>query len=297
MSIDRRSLATLLLSTAVVAGAPRLARAAAPAPDGGALPDAFAAIERDSGGARLGVAVIDTADNRMVGYHQDERFPLLSSFKLLAGAAVLAKVDAGQDRLDRRVRYEASALITYSPVTEKHVANGMTLGGICEAAITFSDNTAGNLALTAIGGPAGLTAFLRGMGDPVTRLDRWEPELNVVGPGEERDTTTPAAMAQDVAKLIAGTVLTAESRAELADWLFSSKTGNARLRAGFPAGWRAGDKTGTAKGTANDVAVVWPPGRAPIVVAAYLKDSSRLPAENDPLFAAIGRAVAAHVGG
>ncbi|MDQ0509195.1 class A beta-lactamase [Ancylobacter amanitiformis] len=302
MPIDRRRFALSLLSTVTVAAAalaPRPACAAAPAPaPRDALLDAFAAIEREAGGARLGVAVIDTASrDAAIGYHAQERFPLLSSFKLLAGAAVLAKVDAGQDRLDRRVTYDAASLVPYSPETSKHVAEGMTLDAICAAAIALSDNTAGNLQLHAIGGPPGLTAFLRGLGDPVTRLDRWEPELNAVGPGEERDTTTPAAMAQDVARLIAGEALSPASRERLAAWLVASTTGGKRLRAGFPAQWRMGDKTGTTKGSANDVAIIWPPDRAPIVIAAYLKGSPRGLAENDPLFAAIGQAVASYVKG
>ena len=234
----------------------------------------FARIEGQSGG-RLGVAVLDTRDGALTGNRAGERFPMCSTFKLLAGAAVLARVDAGKEQLDRRIRYDAKHIVTYSPVTEKHVGDGMTLAELCEAAVTLSDNTAGNLLLANIGGPEGLTAFTRTLGDTVTRLDRIETELNEALPGDPRDTTTPAAMAADIRALVLGDALSAKSRAQLKAWLVGNKTGDTRIRAGVPAGWIVGDKTGTGgRGTNNDVGIIWPPGRAPVILSVYLTETT-----------------------
>ena len=163
----------------------------------------FARIEAERGG-RLGVAVLDTGAERRAGHRQDELFPLGSTFKLLAAGAVLARADAGQDRMDRRIHYAREDLVTNSPETEKHAgADGMTLAALCEAAITLSDNTAGNLLLGILGGPQGLTGYLRRLGDATTRLDRTEPTLNEARPGDPRDTTSPASMLADVGAAIA----------------------------------------------------------------------------------------------
>ncbi|MEH3117204.1 MAG: class A beta-lactamase [Methylorubrum populi] len=254
----------------------------------------FAGIEARTGG-RLGVAVLDTASDRLVGHREHERFPMCSTFKVLAAAAVLARIDSGSDRLERRVVFETPMLVPYSPVTERRVGGaGMTLAELCEAAITRSDNTAGNLLLAAIGGPEGLTAYIRGLGDAVTRLDRIEPDLNEARPGDARDTTSPAAMAGVLRRLVLGDGLSAASRSRLADWMIDNRTGGARLRAGLPAGWRIGDKTGTGdRGTANDIAVIWPVRAAPLVVAVYLTESDRSLEERNAAIAAVGRAVSA----
>jgi beta-lactamase class A len=274
-----------------------LAQARAPRAAGGpsaALAAAFAQIEAESGG-RLGVAVLDTLTGARSAHRADERFPLCSTFKLLAAGAVLARVDAGHERLDRRVRFAARDVVVYSPVTKDHAGgDGMPLADICTAALTMSDNTAGNLLLAALGGPAGLTAFARALGDPVTRLDRIEPDLNEAVPGDARDTTSPAAMAADLHALLLGDALSARSKDKLAGWLVAGKTGDARLRAGLPGGWRVGDKTGSGeRGTANDVAVVWPPDRAPILVAVYLTGTEKTVDQRNATIAAVGRAVAA----
>ena len=252
----------------------------------------FARIEAESGG-RLGVAVLDTHNGRRTGHRADERFAMCSTFKLLAGAAVLARHDAGKEQLDRRIRYDAKDLVTYSPVTGKYVAAGMTLAELCDAAITVSDNTAGNLLLASFGGPEGLTAFTRTLGDSVTRLDRIEPELNEAAPGDPRDTTTPAAMAANIRALVLGDALSAQSREQLKRWLIASKTGDTALRAGVPAGWTVGDKTGSGeRGTRNDVGVIWPPGRGPVVVSVYLTET-RVPVEQrNAAIAAVAKAVA-----
>jgi beta-lactamase class A len=262
-----------------------------------ALQDEFARIEAESGG-RLGVAVLDTPDGRQTGHRADERFAMCSTFKLLAGAAVLARHDAGKEQLDRRIRYVAKDLVTYSPVTEKHVATGMTLAELCDAAITLSDNTAGNLLLAALGGPEGLTAFTRTLGDGVTRLDRIEPALNEAVPDDPRDTTTPAAMAANIRALVLGDALSGPSREQLKRWLIASRTGDTALRAGVPAGWTVGDKTGSGeRSTRNDVGVIWPPGREPVVVSVYLTEAKVPVEQRNGAIAAVAKAVAAGPGG
>src|ERR1051326_5728822 len=155
---------------------------------------------------------------------------MCSTFKLLAAAAVLKRVDQGQEKLDRRIVFAAKDLVTYSPITEKHVDDGMTLAEICEAAVTVSDNTAGNLILTSLGGPKGITNFARSLGDSMTRLDRFETELNEALPNDPRDTTTPLAMLGNVQKLVLGDALSPSSKEQLTQWLLGNKTGDTRLR-------------------------------------------------------------------
>ena len=199
-----------------------------------------------------------------------------STFKFLAAALVLGRVDRDQERLDRRIVFSDKDLVTYSPVTKDHVGpGGMSMAEICEAAVTLSDNTAGNLMLASFGGPAALTVYARALGDGLTRLDRIETELNEAAPEDPRDTTTPNAMLGDMQRLVDGDALSAGSRERLIGWLLACKTGGERLRAGLPSDWRVGDKTGGGNnGTANDIAVAWPPGRAPILVAVYFTGST-----------------------
>ncbi|MBX9845620.1 MAG: class A beta-lactamase [Xanthobacteraceae bacterium] len=264
----------------------------------GGLPDTLAAdlarIELESGG-RLGVAVLDTGSGVKIEHHGDERFPMCSTFKLVAAAAVLKRVDQGQERLDRRIAFAAGDIVVNSPVTKARVGgSGMTLAEICEAAMTMSDNTAGNLILAALGGPVGFTAYVRSLGDSVTRLDRIEPELNAALPGDPRDTTTPLAMLGNLQKLVLGDTLSGASKEQLTKWLLGNKTGDTRLRAQLPAGWRTGDKTGAGdRGTNNDVGVLWPPDGEPIVVAAYLTGTTAPVERRNATLAAVGRAVAA----
>ena len=259
------------------------------------LIDEIRRLETESGG-RLGVCVLETATGARHVHRGDERFPMCSTFKALAAAAVLTRVDAGKEQLTRRITFSASEIVVYSPVTEKRIGgDGMTLAEICEAAMTRSDNTAGNLLLAAIGGPPGLTAFARSLGDQVTRLDRDEPSLNEALPDDPRDTTTPNAMASNLQTLVLGNAaLSAASREQLTAWLVANKTGDTRLRAGFPKDWRVGDKTGAGdRGTNNDVGVVWPPGRAPVILAVYLTGSSVPAAQQNATIASVARAVAA----
>ncbi len=260
----------------------------------GLAPDAWAGIERGAGG-RLGVAVLQP-DGQVQGHRLDERFPMCSTFKWLAAAYVLHRVDAGQERLDRRLPIEAGALLPHSPVTSKHVgAAGMTLAELCHATITVSDNAAANIILATYGGPQGLTGYIRGLGDTVTRMDRTEPALNESRPGDPRDTTTPRAMARLLHTLLLGDALSPGSRAQLASWMEATETSGQRLRADLPAGWRLGSKTGTgARGSTNDVGIFWPPGGAkPILVAAYLTDTSAPEAARNGAIAAVAKRVTA----
>lgn len=255
----------------------------------------LAALEKERGG-RLGVAVADTQTGKSAAYRGDERFPICSTFKTLVVAALLARVDAGKEQLDRRIRFEAKDVVVNSPVSKKHAGDdGMSFEEICEAAMTFSDNTAGNLLLANLGGPEGLTAFARSLGDAVTRLDRNEPNLNEAVPGDPRDTTSPSAMLLDLRTLVTGDALRSASRERLVGWLVSNKTGDARLRAGFPRDWRVGDKTGSGeKGTTNDVAVVWPSAdRSPLFVTVYLTEGSPEADHRNATLAAVARLVAA----
>ncbi len=263
----------------------------------GGMAAAFGGIEERVGG-RLGVAVLETGSGRMTGRRLEERFPMASTFKALLAGAVLARADAGLDRLDRRIRFSRDDLVAWSPVTERALGDdGMTLEALCEATVTTSDNAAANLLLGAVGGPAGLTAYLRGLGDDVTQLDRTEPSLNEARPGDPRDTSSPAATAATLQRLALGNALSPPSREKLQRWLRDNRTGGTRLRAGLPAGWEIGDRTGTARnGTSNVIAVLWPPRGAPLVVAAFLTGSGAAPAARDAALAEVGAAIAAGIG-
>lgn len=254
----------------------------------------LADLERRHGG-RLGVAVLDTGSGRTAAHRGDERFPMCSTFKLLAAGLVLSRVDRGEEQLERRVEFSQAQLVAYSPVTQHRVgAPGMTVAELCEAGITVSDNTAGNLLLASFGGTAGLTAFTRTLGDGMTRLDRIETELNEATPGDPRDTTTPAAMLGDMRVLLLGDTLSAASRSQLADWLVATSTGGQRLRAGLPSTWRVGDKTGTSNnGATNDVAIAWPAGGgAPLLVTAYYAESAVAQEVRNAVLAQVGRIAA-----
>jgi beta-lactamase class A len=254
------------------------------------LQQQVAGLERRHGG-RLGVAVLDTASTVLISHRGDERFALCSTFKFLAAAFVLKRVDSNEESLTRRIVYAREYLVPHSPITEKHVGqDGLTVGEACEAAMTLSDNTAGNLLLDSFGGPAKLTAYMRLLGDSVTRVDRRETELNESKPGDPRDTTTPVAMVEVLRKTVLGTALSTSSREQLTAWLVANKTGDQRLRAGVPKGWQIGDKTGSGENNAtNDIAVVWPPGRAPIIVAAYYAEARASDDERNAVLSQVGR--------
>ena len=253
----------------------------------------FAELERRSGG-RLGLAAFDTASGRRIGHRSEERFPMCSTFKFLAAAFALARVDRGEERLDRRIVYSTQDLVTYSPITKDHVGPaGLSVAELCDATMTLSDNTAGNLLLASFGGPAGLTAYARSLGDQTTRLDRIETALNEGLPDDPRDTTSPIAMLGTMQRLLLGDALSAASRDHLTGWLIANKTGDKRLRAGMP-GWKVGDKTGTGgNGSANDIAIVWPTGRAPLLVTVYYTGSTISDEARNDVIAEAGRIVAA----
>jgi beta-lactamase class A len=255
--------------------------------------DRIAAINARVGG-RIGVAALDTGTGQHIGYKANERFPMCSTFKVLAAAAVLKLVDDGKEQLNRMVAYGKEDILEYAPVTKERLKEGrMTLGSLCAAAIEQSDNTAGNLLLRSIGGPSGLTSFLRAIGDEATRLDRMEPDLNTAIPGDERDTTTPAAMRDDLVRLLTGDVLSPASGRQLETWLAGNKTGAQMIRAGVPTTWRVGDKTGRgANGATNDVAVLRPPNRPPIFLAIYSVGSTAAASERTATVAEVAHVVA-----
>ncbi len=246
--------------------------------------------------ARVGYAEISLTDGHVLeSYRPQERFPMMSTFKVLLCGAVLARVDAGQEQLTRRVQYRQQDLVAYSPVTEKHLADGMTLAELCDAAITLSDNTAANLLLSSVGGPQALTAFLRQTGDNVTRLDRWEPELNAAVPGDERDTTTPENMAQTLRQLLTGKTLAPASRQQLMDWMEADKVGGPLLRSVTPAGWFIADKTGAGeRGSRGIVAALGPEGKPARIVVIYITDTQATMDERNKKMADIGAELIKH---
>jgi beta-lactamase class A len=253
----------------------------------------LAAIEARIGG-RLGVSILDTGSGKRLRHRAGERFPMCSTFKLMAVAAILHRVDTDCEDLARPVLVDKAAVVGWVPVTSKHIGEKLPLATLCEAAITLSDNGAANLILHALGGPEGVTGYARSLGDKVTRLDRIELALNEGTPGDPRDTTAPDATVANLSKLIAGKALTPVSRDRLEGWLVADEMGKARIRAGVPAGWRVGDKTGTGGHNAtNDVAVIWPPGRSPILVAAYSHASAKTTAEIEAALAEVGRIASA----
>ncbi|WP_236581291.1 class A beta-lactamase [Hydrogenophaga sp. BPS33] len=254
------------------------------------MQEALRDIERKAKG-RLGVHIIDTSTGLELGWRSEERFLMLSSFKLLASALVLDRVDRGVESLQRRIRFSKEDLVSWSPVTERHVGgHGMSLAQLCEATLTTSDNTAANLILASYGGPAALTAYARRLGDSETRLDRTEPALNRrAASGEPLDTTTPRAMANTLRTLLLGKALAPESRDRLTQWLLANTTGGKRLRAGLPVGWQIGEKTGTAGDDANDIGIAFPVQRAPIIVTAYLAESATDAATRENALASVGR--------
>jgi beta-lactamase class A len=253
----------------------------------------LAEIDKRSGG-RLGCAVLNTSTGMVVSHRGDERFPMCSTFKASAVAYVLQRVDRRAERLDRRIVFSEHDILSHAPITKLHVGgDGMAVADLCAAAITQSDNTAANLLLASFGGPPALTSFWRAIGDTVTRLDRTELELNEGRPGDPRDTTSPEVMLENLRKFVLGDVLSPTSRRMLSGWLIANTTGDARLRAGFPRNWKIGDKTGTGGyQTSNDIAVIWPLKRKPLVVAAYLTQGRGSDDDRDRILADVGHAVA-----
>ncbi|GAA4988685.1 class A beta-lactamase [Yinghuangia aomiensis] len=250
-------------------------------------------------GARLGVFAHDPRTGRGVAYRADERFPMCSTFKTLAVGAVLRDLDRDGEFLATRLHYteQDTAAAGYAPITGRadNLTHGMTVSALCAAAIAYSDNAAANLLLRRLGGPAAVTRFCRSLGDPVTRLDRWEPALNSAEPGRITDTSTPRALAGSYARLTLGRALNPRHRELLTGWLRANTTGANRIRAGLPRDWTVADKTGTGDyGTANDVALAWPPSRGPLVLAVLTTKPDAAAAADEPLLAAAASVVAAH---
>ncbi|MET7642770.1 class A beta-lactamase [Streptomyces sp. NPDC005426] len=244
---------------------------------------AFMELERKFD-ARLGVYALDTGSGRTVTHRPDERFAYASTCKALLAGAVLDRNSLRQ--IDRLVRYDRDDLIDNSPITEQHVATGLTLRELCDAAVRYSDNAAANLLFRELGGPQGLQDALRALGDSITRCDRYETALSDATPGDLRDTSTPRALAEDLRAYVLGTTLPADKRAVLTDWLRRNTTGDHTIRAGTPAGWQVADKTGTGGyGTRNDIAVIWPPHAAPLVLAVLSRRDTKDAGRDDALIA------------
>lgn len=277
-----------LLRGALLGGAAlTIPTAWAQVPENQETPADPAALERRHGG-RLGVAALDTQSGQYLSHRGKERFPLCSTFKLLLAAAVLERVDKGKEQLDRRVVFGQDALLGWAPVTRLNVGPpGMSIEELCEAIILMSDNTAANLLLNTMGGPPALTAWVARLGDGKTRLDHHEP-LSHKHHGED-DTTLPQLMLADMQKILLGDVLPDDLRNRLKNWFMLSQTGSQTLAAGLPSNWRIGDKTGSDRHTNNDVALIRPPNRKPLLVAAYYVNPNADTAARKAVLADVGR--------
>jgi beta-lactamase class A len=243
------------------------------------------------------VAALNTAGGAQLNYRASERFALCSTFKVLAASAILRRSATEPGLLQRRIFYTKDAVVAWSPITGRHIDRGMTIAEICAAALQYSDNTAANLMIRLLGGPAGVTAFARSIGDDTFRLDRWETSLNDAVPGDPRDTSTPGAMLRDLQLLAMGDVLGEAERARLVQWMRGNTTGAKRIRAGVPAGWSVADKTGSGDyGTSNDIGLAWPPGKPPIVLAIYFTQHAKAAALRDDVVAAATRIVVEALG-
>lgn len=262
----------------------------------------LAALEKQAGG-RLGVAFLNTSNGSVVGHRMHDRFGMCSTFKLALAVEILRKVDQGTLKSDQWVPFGKADMVNHAPVASQHLARGgMTVQAMAEAIQATSDNVAANALLKLLGGPAAFTQLLRAAGDNVTRLDRIEPEMNFVDSGEVRDTTTPHAAAHTMQRQLTRGWLKPDSTRLLIGWMEATETGAKRLRAGFPSDWRSGDKTGTgmAKGMAdkyNDIAIAWPPGKAPLIVTAYYEarenHGGKIRDEDQAVLAEVGRIAAA----
>lgn len=253
----------------------------------------LADLEKKSGG-HLGVALINTADNSKITYHGDEKFPMCSTSKVMAVSALLKESEKKKDLLDKKIQINKSDLVNYNPITEKHLDSGMTLSELSAAALQYSDNTAMNKILAYLGGPAQVTKFARSIGDTTYRLDRTEPSLNTAIPGDLRDTTSPVAMAKSLRNLALGSSLDKKQRVQLVEWMKGNTTGTTSIRAGLPATWVVGDKTGSGDyGTTNDIAVIWPENRAPLILITYFTQPRKDANSRKDILASATRIVAA----
>ncbi len=253
----------------------------------------LADLEAQSGG-RLGISAINTANNIRIQYRADERFPFCSTSKVIVVSAILKESETKPDMLQKQISYSQEDVDKsgYAPITKQHINDGMSINELCKAAMEYSDNTAMNLLIKKLGGTEAVTSYARSINDHTFRLDRWEPELNTAIPGDMRDTTTPNAMADSLKQLALGDSLGLPQREQLQTWLKNNTTGDARIRAGVPKGWIVGDKTGTGSyGTTNDIAIIWPPNCAPIVMVVYLTQKQKDAVKRDEIIASATRLV------
>ncbi len=256
----------------------------------------LAKLERTLAG-RLGVFALNTANGNQLSYRANEYFPMCSTFKVLLASAILKRSTQIDGLMQQRIKYQQSDLVTYSPITKQHLEDGMTVAALCAAALQYSDNTASNLLMKILGGPGAVTTFARLIGDRQFRLDRWETALNSSIPGDRRDTSTPNAMGQSLQRLVLGNLLESHLQVQLQYWLRGNTTGAARIRAGVPADWQVGDKTGTGDyGTANDIGVLWPPRRAPVVVAIYTTQGEKDAKAHNDVIASAARIIVEWLG-
>ncbi|MEU6256391.1 class A beta-lactamase [Streptomyces sp. NPDC047043] len=272
--------------TLLTAGTATAAALLTSAPAQAATSDRLHTLEQQHG-TRLGVFAHNLRTKRTVTHRADERFPICSLFKTLAAAAVLRDLDRHGEVLARRTHYtEADIVDEGSDQTKKHLAEGMTVAELADVAIRYSDNTAGNLLLRELGGPTAITRFARSLGDPVTRLDRWEPELNSAEPWRRTDTTTPRAIGRTYARLVLGDALNRPDRELLTHWLLNNTTSANRFRAGLPGTWTVADKTGGGSyGANNDVGIAWTPDGTPIVLAVQVTKPDQDAELDHPLIA------------
>lgn len=291
--LSRRTVLRAGLAVPLAASAGLLATGGAGAAGSGPDP-AVRELER-AHDVTLGVSATNLATGARLAHRSGDRFPILSVFKSIAAAAVLRDLD--ESRLEHRVWYPPADIVLNSAITAEHVDTGMTVAELCDAAIRFSDNAAGNLLLRELGGPRGLTAFARSIGDDATRLDRWEIELNSAEPGDVRDTSTPAALARTFAGLLVGDLLRPRDRRRLRDWMLANTTSGPRFRDALPDGWRLADKTGAGDyGTNNDAGVAWNPAGQPIVIVAMSRRDERDAPRVDAALADVARLVVRRLG-
>ncbi len=284
-STFRKIVPVLFLSSATLVGSISHvdAKATRPYEQGIANHHVFSKLEKKFD-AKLGIYALDTGTNQTVNYHPDERFAYTSTHKALAVGALLQQKSI--EDLNHTITYTREDLVTYSPITEKHVDTGMTLKELSDASLRYSDNTAGNLILKQLGGPTGFKKSLEEIGDYVTYPKRYEPDLNEVNPGEIHDTSTPRALATSLQAYALGDILPTEKRELLIDWMKRNTTGDALIRAGVPKRWEVADKTGAGSyGTRNDIAIIWPPKRDPIVLAVLSSRDQKDADYNDKLIA------------
>lgn len=244
-------------------------------------------------GKQIGLAAIDTANNSRIEYHADQRFPMGCTSKVMGVAAILKKSMTDDQLLQEKIMYQQKDILAWAPITKNHVAEGMTIEQLCAAAISYSDNTAMNLLAEQLGGPQGIDAFARSIGDQSFELNNGWPQEAMSNLFDGTDSSTPAALASSLQKVVLGNVLAPTQRQLLTTWLINNTTGNARIRAGVPKGWLVGDKTGTGfyYGTINDIAIIWPPKCAPIVLAVLTSSTKKDAPQREDILASATRIV------